>query len=55
MSTIGFGLAAVGAGVGAYLWLAGIPRASSTERTATALRVEPWVGPGAAGVTGVFR
>jgi hypothetical protein len=55
VSTIGFGLAAVGAGVGAYLWLAGIPRAGATERRSAAITVEPWVGPATAGVTGVFQ
>jgi hypothetical protein len=50
-STIAFGVGVIGAGLGTYFLL----EPPSTERAPTAeVSVRPWIGPGSAGLAGVF-
>jgi hypothetical protein len=51
-STIGFGVGALGAGLGAYFLLK--PPKSDSGPAAVGVTVRPWVGPGSAGIAGSF-
>ena len=51
-STIGFGVGVIGAGLGTYFLLK--PPTSEGGPSAVGVTVQPWIGPGSAGLTGRF-